>query len=158
MSCCGPIPNEKTTPETCRVFAAKANLTRNRLDGAPGSLPAVIVEHEGKRYHAVEATFSSATLRRDTAQRPQIWAEAPWPPVSMLRAGSRAAADETRLRLAVRSAPGGVYVEDVARRARVDIFDLEISGPVVFKQATDPRATPSVWLEVNALPLRNRTK
>lgn len=89
MSCC---PDTPSAPGQCRILVSRANVDRNRIDGSPGTLPSIVVEHEGRRHHAVRVVCEGAVVFQqadDPTAKPYIWAETAWDGVTIIHAHSK---------------------------------------------------------------------
>lgn len=69
MSC----RDQRPPPGIIRISVARGNITRNRLEGAPNVLPAIIVEQDGRKTYAdrVELTGPATVVQSENA----VWIE-----------------------------------------------------------------------------------
>ena len=79
---CG-CTDEKPAPGVIRVSVNRGNIDRNRLVGIPVTLPAIMVEQDGRRTYADRVEFlGPAVVIQDDSVRPAVWIETTHPVVA----------------------------------------------------------------------------
>ncbi|TXH18233.1 MAG: hypothetical protein E6R03_02565 [Hyphomicrobiaceae bacterium] len=79
---CGVVGKSPTGK--CKIYGYRPNVERNRLPGAPGGLPALVVEVGGQRHFTTHIKCSGPVeIFQDDNARPSIWIEADWSTVNI---------------------------------------------------------------------------